>query len=88
MLLFEKSLMGAYCNRSYDLKERHGPSCYGRIEANSTGKNLNVTNINTKVGPPNHQIAYHLIAHFFNCQNDHHSGYAINFAYVLSPLHF
>ena len=49
MFLFEKSVIGTYCNRLYDLKESHSPfSCYGRIKANSAGKNLNVTNINTK----------------------------------------
>ena len=49
MFLFEKSIIGTYCNRLYDLKESHSPfSCYGRIKANSAGKNLNVTNINTK----------------------------------------
>ena len=49
MLLFEKSVIGAYCNMLYDLKESHSLfSCYGRIKANSAGKNLNVTNINTK----------------------------------------
>ena len=54
---FEKSLIGAYCNRLFDLRERHGPfSCYGRMKANSAGKNLNVTNIDTKTGPPNFQI--------------------------------
>ena len=47
--MFEKSVIGTYCNRLYDLKESHGPfSCYGRIKANSAGKNFNVTNINTK----------------------------------------
>ena len=54
MFLFEKNVMGAYCNRLYDLKEGHGPfSCYGRIKANGASENLNVTNINTKAGPPN-----------------------------------
>ena len=49
MFLLEKSVIGTYCNRLYDLKERQGPlSCYGRIKANSAGKNLNVTNINPK----------------------------------------
>ena len=49
MYLFEKSLIGAYCNRLYDLKERQDSFlCYGRINANSAGKNLNVTNINSK----------------------------------------
>ena len=57
MLLFEKRLICVYCNRLYDLGQRHGPfSCYGRIKANNAGKNLNVTNINTKAGPPNCQI--------------------------------
>ena len=54
MFLFEKSLIGAYCNRLYDLGQRYGPFLFhGRIKANSAGKNLNVTNINTKAA---HQI--------------------------------
>ena len=58
MFLFEESLIGAYCNRLYDLGERLGPfSCYGRIKANSADKNLNVTNMNTKADPPNRQIS-------------------------------
>ena len=57
MFLFEKSLIGAYWISLYDLGERHGPfSCNGRIKANSAGNKFNVTNINTKAGPPNHQI--------------------------------
>ena len=49
MFLFEKSVIGTYCNKLYDLKESHSPfSNYGRIKANSAGKNLNVTNINPK----------------------------------------
>ena len=51
MFLFEKSVIGTYCNRLYDLKASHRPfSCYGGIKANSAGKNLNVTNIDTKKG--------------------------------------
>ena len=51
MFSLEKSLIGTYCNRLYDLKESHCPfSCYGRIKANSAGKNLNVTNSNPKNG--------------------------------------
>ena len=51
MFLFEKSLIGTYCNRLYNLNESHGPfSCYGRSKANTAGKNPNVTNINTKKG--------------------------------------
>ena len=54
--MFEKNLISAYCNRLYDLGERHGPfSCYGQIEANRAGKNLCVTDINTKAGTPNRQ---------------------------------
>ena len=65
MFLFEKSVIGAYCHRLYNLKERQGPfSCYGRIKANSAGKNFNVTNINTKAGPPNHQISLPLNSSF------------------------
>ena len=57
MILFEKSLIDAYCNRLYVLEESHGLfSCYGRIKANSAVKNLNVTNINTKAVPPIRQI--------------------------------
>ena len=51
MFLLEKSEIGTYGNRLYDLKESHRPfSCYGRVKANSAGKNLNATNINTKKG--------------------------------------
>ena len=51
MFLFKKSLIGTYCNRLYNLKERQGPfSCSGRINTNSAGKNLDVTNTNTKKG--------------------------------------
>ena len=65
MFLFEKSLIGAYCNRLYDLKEKQDSfSCYGRIKANSAGKILNVTNINTKMGPPNRQIGLPLNSSF------------------------
>ena len=60
MVLFQMSLIGAYCNMLYDLGERHGTfSCYGRIKANSAGKNLNVTSISTKAEPPNRENAHH-----------------------------
>ena len=49
MFLLVKSVIGTYCNRLYDLKESHSPfSCYGRIKANSAGKNFYVTNINSE----------------------------------------
>ena len=63
--MFEKSLISVDCNRLYDLKERQDPfSCYGRIKANSAGKTLNVTNINTKAGSPNRRTCLHQTAHF------------------------
>ena len=63
--MLENSLEGAYFNRLYDSGERHGPlSCYGRIKANSAGKNLDVTDINTKAGPPNRQIGLPLSSSF------------------------
>ena len=65
MFLFEKSIIGVCCNRLYGLAERHGFfSCYGRIKANSAGKNLNATNINTKAGPPNRPIGLPLNSSF------------------------
>ena len=65
MFLFEKSVIGAYCNRLYDLGKRHGPfSYYGRIKTNSAGTNLNVTNIHTKAGPTNCQIDLLLTSSF------------------------
>ena len=89
MFFFEKSLRGAYCNMLYDLGQRHGLfSCYGRIKANRAGKNLNVININTKAGPPNHQIGLPLNSSFLYASNDHHLGDAINFNYVSPSLHF
>ena len=49
MFLFKKSLIDAYRNRLYVLKESHSRFlCYGRIKVNNAGKNLTVTNINPK----------------------------------------
>ena len=65
MFWFEKSLMGVYCNTLYDLGGRHRSfSCCGRIEANSTGKNVDVTNINVKASPLNRQIGIPLNSPF------------------------
>ena len=87
MLLFEKSLIGTYCNRLYNLKEKQDPfSCQGRIKANSADKNLNVTSINTKAGPPNCQTCLPPNSSFFMGQNDHHLNDAISFDYVSSPF--
>ena len=63
MFLFEKSVISTYCNRLYDLKESHSPfSCYGRIKANSAGKNLNIRNINPKKG----MLLYHFVVALIN----------------------
>ena len=57
MFLFEKNLKGACCNRFYDLGENMTPfHAMAELKANSAGKNLNETNINTKVVLPNCQI--------------------------------
>ena len=80
MFLFEKSLIGVYSNKLNDLKEWQDPFlCYGRIKANSAGKNPNVTNTYTKAGSPNRRTA-----HFFMSQNDHHLGDVINFDCFIS----
>ena len=34
------------------------------------------------------KLSYHSLAHFFNCQNDHHFGDVMNFDYVLPLLSF
>ena len=52
------------------------------LNQNSPGKDANVTNKNTKAGPPNCQIG---IAHFFNCQNGYHLGNTNNFDDVSPP---
>ena len=89
MFLFEKSLIGGYCSRLYDLKERHGPfSCYGRIKANSAGKNLNVTNINTKAGPTNRQIGLPLNSLFLYESKQLSFGRRHHFDYFHSPYTF
>ena len=65
MFLFKKNVIGAYWIRLYDLGGRHGSfSCYGRIKANSAGKDVNVTNIDMKAGPPNCQIGLPLNSSF------------------------
>ena len=84
--MFEKSSIGAYWIKLYHLGERRDLfSCYGRIKANSAGKNLNVRNRNTKAGPPNRQLGLPLTSSFFMSLNDHHLGGAINFDYVSPP---
>ena len=90
MLLFEKRFIGVYCNRFYDLGEKHATfPFYGKINANRAGKDLNVTNKNTKADPQNSQIVLPLNSSIFSCQNDHHLGDANNIDYVSPPsLHF
>ena len=72
--------------KNSDLEKTQGHfACYGRIKANSRDKNLHVTIINTKAGLPNCQIGLQLNSSFLY---NHHLGDAINFDYVLLPLHF
>ena len=52
-------------------------SC-GPIETNSAAKELTVTNINMKAGPPNRQIGL-LLNGSFLCQNEHYLVAAMNF---------
>ena len=54
MFLFEKSSIGAYCNKLYDLKKAIAPfHAMAELKQIVQEKNLNVTNINTKAGRPN-----------------------------------
>ena len=87
--MLKKNLIGAYRIRLYDLGERHGPfSCYGRIKANSTGKDIDVTNIYVKAGLPNCQTGLKLNSSFFNSQNNLYLSDAIDFDYVSRPINF
>ena len=87
MFLFENSVIGAYCNWLYDLKERQDPfHAMTELKQTAQAKILMSPIIIQKRA---HQIvehAYHQTAHFFMSQNDHHLGEAINFVYVSSPL--
>ena len=59
------------------------------LKENSAGKDINVTNKNTKAWPPNRQIGLPLNNSFLYCQNDHYLGITTNFDDVSSPsLHF
>ena len=86
MFLFEKSLIGAYCNRLYDLKKASAPfHAKGELKQTALAKILMSPILLRKRA---HQIvehAYHQTAHFFMSQNDHHLGDVINFDYVSSP---
>ena len=79
MLLFEKSLIGAYCNRLYDLGKSRAPF-HATAELKQTALvKILISSISTQKRA--HQIvehAYHQTAHFFMKQNDHHLGDAIN----------
>ena len=82
MFLFKKSVVGAYCNRLYDLKKGSAP-----FHANAELKTKMLMSP-ILIQKRAHQIvkhAYHQTAHFFMSQNDHHLVYAINFDYVSSP---
>ena len=65
MLLFEKRFIGVYCNGNMTQGKGMAPfRAMAELRKNSTGKDLNVTNTNTKVGPPNRQIGLPLNSSF------------------------
>ena len=89
MFLFEKSLIGAYCNRLYDLKKGRA-FFHAKAELKQTAQ-AKILMSQILIRKRGHQIvehAYHQTAHFFMSQNDHHLGDSINFDYVssLAPL--
>ena len=90
MFLFEKSLIGAYCNRLYDFKEKQGPfHAMAELKQTALAKILMSPIVIPKRAHQIGEHAYHHTAHFCMGQNDHHLGYAINFGYVSSlPLSF
>ena len=86
MFLLEKSLIGAYCNKLYDLNKGSVPF-HAKAELKQTAL-AKILMSPILIRNRAHQIvehAYHQTAHFFMSQNDHHLGDAINFDYVLSP---
>ena len=65
MSLFEKSLIGAYCNRLYDLKERQDPF-HAKAELKQTAQ-AKILMSPVLIRKRAHQIvehAYHQTAHF------------------------
>ena len=88
MVLFETSVIGVYCNRLYDLKERQRPF-HAKAELKQTAQ-AKILMSPILIRKRAHQIvehAYHQTAYFFMGQNDHQLGDAINFDYVSSPHH-
>ena len=79
MLLFQKSLIGAYCNRLFDLKKGMTPF-YIKAELKQTALAKILMSL-ILIRKRDHQTA-----HFFDCQNDRHLGYAIIFLYISSLL--
>ena len=89
MFLFEKSLIGPYCNGLYDLK-KGSATFHAKAELKQTtlAKILMSPKLIRKRARHIVEHAYHQTAHFFMSQNDHHLGDAINFDYVSSPHSF
>ena len=86
MFLFEKSLVGVYCNRLYVSKERHGLfHAMAELKQIAQAKILMSQIFIRKQAHQIVEYAYRQTVHFFMSQNNHHLGYAINFDYV-SPL--
>ena len=84
--MFDKSSMGAYCNRLYDLKEGM-VSFHAKAELKQTAQEK-ILMSPILIRKRAHQIvehAYHQTVYFFMSQNNHHLGDAINFDYISSP---
>ena len=75
MFLFEKSIIGAYCNRLYDLSKGGAPF-HAKTELKQTAQ-AKILMSPILIRKRAHQIvehAYHQTAHFLMSQNDHHLG--------------
>ena len=89
MLLLERSLISACCNRLNNFKKSKTPF-HAKAELKQTAQ-AKILMSPILIRKRAHQIvehAYHQTAHFFISQNDEHLGDAINFDYVSLPSHF
>ena len=84
--MFEKRLIGAYCNRLYDLREKQAPF-HAKAELKQAAQEK-ILMSPILIQQRAHHIgkhAYHNTAYFLMSQHDHHLGYAINFFILSSP---
>ena len=86
--MFLKSIIGAYCNRLYDLKKGSAPfEAMAELKQAALAKILMSPILIRKRAHRIVKHVYHQTAHFFMSQNDHYLGDAINFDHVSSPPH-